>query len=519
MLAIVAGAAAVIAAPKSPPWRDDARLHGKLTIQAPRIYLGDLLERVGSQTGVSLTADERLAPIGGVQLAVHWPDVQAGDALHAVAELLTVRDDPWFWERADGGYRLRHTLSFAARAARADRELLEVWRKDLQRYWEIARMPHAERLTAARGEPRLYHPGGVPWHMVDVFSALPQQSLGRLKQGHSVHLDPASLPARARAGFVAIAPRARGAASPPAEVAFEVSRLAGHLSPIVLLRVGGQSFNVIGGMLWDEERLQSLAPGWKGPLHADVRAYARRMDGPSPPGRRTSGLTPYEALKQAAKEGLFAGVADLAPGAQGRRGTAWVGSDTRGTALGFVRLFGLQTRETAGQHLLRDPTGVISSREHVVGWSIIRELRRSAAQNGNYLDLPALRLAAGCSEAQLDGLAEEFPALEPGRFAPWQPLLTFSRRLSPVHRRRLQSAVGIPLPECDLVARRVLEAPDARFPGLEVVRRLPRAVVSLMLERVDADGPPQLNWRVSTGGRTLYQLAQAQLPREPLRPE
>ncbi len=93
----------------------DARLNTPVTLDAPRISLGELLDKLSEQSGVTLNMDTR-DPISGLKLFVVCDKTPIGDVLDRLWSLLSFRDATWKWERTGktGAYRYQFIQTRAA---------------------------------------------------------------------------------------------------------------------------------------------------------------------------------------------------------------------------------------------------------------------------------------------------------------------------------------------------------------------------------------------------------------------
>ena len=76
----------------------DARLQTRVTLRSPRILVGEMLERLSRQSGVTLTADAD-SLTGGDSVAVSLRDVPLADAMNALWSLFSYRHAEWDWRR------------------------------------------------------------------------------------------------------------------------------------------------------------------------------------------------------------------------------------------------------------------------------------------------------------------------------------------------------------------------------------------------------------------------------------
>lgn len=124
--------------------KDDPRLATRVTVRAPRILVGELLERLSRQAGVPLVADDWTGA-GDDAVMVSLRDVPLADAMDALWSLLSYRDAEWDWRRGS------KAGAFTYKLARADgaRSLTAHLREQVQRDVEA----QAQELIAALDMP------------------------------------------------------------------------------------------------------------------------------------------------------------------------------------------------------------------------------------------------------------------------------------------------------------------------------------------------------------------------------
>jgi hypothetical protein len=128
---------------------DDRRLESRVNISARRIRLGDLLERITTQTGIKIACSERDGG-SGTYMSAHADGIPVGDLLDAVWSLTANQDAQWRWEREGTSADYRYTLVQPERAKRRS-ELIREYVKQAAVYHfgamlEIARMPAEDRV-------------------------------------------------------------------------------------------------------------------------------------------------------------------------------------------------------------------------------------------------------------------------------------------------------------------------------------------------------------------------------------
>ena len=137
---------------------NDKRLETRVTISAPSIDLGQLLEKLSIQTGVNLSAQED-EPGSGIRLCVFLRNVPLGDAMNAVWSLLSYRKADWDWDWHDAPDKRRYVLV----QSRESKNLAALLRSEVQTAYEdeaatllsTLNMTDKERKQLAKDHPEL----------------------------------------------------------------------------------------------------------------------------------------------------------------------------------------------------------------------------------------------------------------------------------------------------------------------------------------------------------------------------
>lgn len=104
----------------------DRRLDPAVSITERRVYLGDLLERLGKASGARIEVDERLAPLSGMELTLSVRDLSVRDVMDGIVDLYSCPPDRWYWERDRGGGWDRYLLHSTLTPAR-----MKAWQQEL----------------------------------------------------------------------------------------------------------------------------------------------------------------------------------------------------------------------------------------------------------------------------------------------------------------------------------------------------------------------------------------------------
>jgi hypothetical protein len=134
---------------------EDARLNTKINLPAAQLYVGELLERLSTQTGVSLQMNTQ-EEASGVLLLVCLNKVTLGEALDAVWSTLTYKGAEWRWERSGkpGAYQYFLVQSRQAKEMAGDfREQIQRWlEEEYKKMLAAARMTPEQRRQALEKE-------------------------------------------------------------------------------------------------------------------------------------------------------------------------------------------------------------------------------------------------------------------------------------------------------------------------------------------------------------------------------
>lgn len=126
----------------------DKRLETPVTVMAPRILLGALLDDLAKQSGVDVKIAER-DEASGVQLTVYCDKIALGDLMSALHSLVSYRPALWKWERGGkaGGYvyELIQPVNAKSYPARLKQQANDVFQAHAALMLAMARMTPQER--------------------------------------------------------------------------------------------------------------------------------------------------------------------------------------------------------------------------------------------------------------------------------------------------------------------------------------------------------------------------------------
>src|SRR5207248_908601 len=120
--------------PAPPSARDDPRLARVVRFTECRAYLGEALEQLTRDTGVSLRISDRGDPASGLELMVWVSQRPLEQVMAAVTGLLSTPYDRWHWQRDGTGgqssYTLVHEPAMLEAAGRARRDIAQRFSED-----------------------------------------------------------------------------------------------------------------------------------------------------------------------------------------------------------------------------------------------------------------------------------------------------------------------------------------------------------------------------------------------------
>lgn len=525
--------------PGSVLFAEDPRLSRPVTVSRARIYLGELLDQVSSDSGVPLTVDESKGEVGGIQLAVYLRERPVREVMKAIQELFTSRFDQWEWQSASrqaAGYVLRHQCSPLAASGNARQELMRTWAADLVSIHEIALLPDEQRAVRARSRPDLF-PRGFPTGaagIYDLLARLKRSDIDAVLRGAVVPIDTDQSSPRAAESLKFGQSNESQNTGLRVRPGFYMEWSEIGLGPLLLLRNrSGVATNAVGSRVWDDTWLKSQVPGWQVASDPVPQRFFQQKVARDPAAGAPLAAAALPAwLKQIAEKQPLNLLVDLVrPRPRETIGAAWLGRTPEQTLLALVVGAALNEKQSGEIHLLRDRSAVIHPRSHLVAWKEIKALRKAADRNDGYLDFPQLLQLAGLTNEQLAGLAEEFPDAH-AAIQEWRPIFAFYNHLIPVWQAQVRSPNGIRFADTGLLARAaLLEGPDPRrLRGLDLIDREPAQVrvfigLETMPPRMGRDRKPveregrELIWEVRVPGGSTHRRGYRLAPRRPLQPD
>ena len=217
----------------------DPRLQTRITIRSPRILIGELLERLSKQSGVTLTADD-LSAAGSDSVTVSLHDVPLSDAMNAVWSLFSYQHAEWDWRRRPvkgqpGQYSYTLTRPDYARylAEHLQEQVQADFEAQAQELFDALNMPPDQLKEAAKNslllsgllEDGRVRPG------IEILASLPPETLENILQNHqSLSIPISELPPQAQQAVADARNWEIDAAAKQGYPASALGRPADHLS-------------------------------------------------------------------------------------------------------------------------------------------------------------------------------------------------------------------------------------------------------------------------------------------------
>jgi hypothetical protein len=419
LLPVIASPVLAAANGSTSPLRDEPLLRKKVSFDARRLYLGELLEQVSRETGVALEADDRLSPISGYELTVVVRERPARDLLEAVVRLYDAPPDRWYWSRVKRAgkthYVLKNTLGPDALAQAREAWVRERLLQMLQERRSFYGLPPAERARLAAADPALMTANG-PWNEAafSLVAELPEQELLPLIAGRSVSLRVSELTPSQQQFARDYYRRSMAPAEMPETISLHRRGDFG-----IIFQIGDAGGGAaLGGIRLQNELRQQAVRMWQG--EGDP---TRPPDDPVPaPGEAArpeeliyQRLTRDRILHRLARLGRLDLLFDHPSSEAARRYSSDITAPDKGLAgrlpavLENLGSTGLIWRYREPFLLFRDAHWPNARRDFHVPWPVRRTLRASAQAGGGYLKPADWLLMAGLSQEQLDTLGTEFP--------------------------------------------------------------------------------------------------------------
>lgn len=469
------------AAPLSPLQRgEDPRLEKRITLSSPRISIGELLENLSTQTGVTLQATDEDAA-AGVRVAVYLRDVPLATAMNALWSLVSYRQATWNWERAgEAGkweYRLQQPRSARSLGDRLRREVEEDFEAQAATLLAALKMTPEQRKQLDEEAARLIAGGRLRAGLTTFAQTLPLETQQRVIRGQEVVTTPSAELGAAGQEFVRVETERKRKLNPgvsisdPSLVRFFRSRVGIEITPTLWIMmgtrqaapaIGGTMLTMegggyVGGTRYENRWRQKIRDRWL--LDEDAATDAAASASVAAPPKREPDLDPGSRQVLSARLGQLARAVPLSLMARlpADDSTQDPGVLPYGQT---VQAYLDKLAARAAQHKWREGILLIGhanwfwddTPDQMPPWSVVkslRQLRESDEQSLFSLETLA-DTAQKLSAAQLKQLGqEEFPVME--QAARWRDLLAMFAR-DPKMRARLRAGEGIRIVGPTLIA-------------------------------------------------------------------
>ena len=409
----------------------DPRLDRRLSLSEPHLPLGELLDRLGEETGVDLSARDRFAPISGYELTVVAHDLTAREILEAIPRLFSSRSDRWFWtpERDRGSVRYTlHNSQPVGAGAEVRRQFGERFRQDQhRRLSDFYSLPPERREALARSDPFLAAVND-PAHFdrnrsfFSFVENLSPDGLRAIGSGQRVDI-PAERRSAGQRQFIqqelnSANPRSPDGAPLPGADQLQKVTLSASGDGTIYLRMGSiGGHGVLGGIWLDAALGQAAINEWgrDGDKAAELDRRVPVVGEPARPEElRFESISLDKALQRVGRLGRINVLLDCAPGVAG----GGFSSETGLPASLREILAILERYEVIWKH--RGPFFLFRRVDwpelHVgreVPWPILRGLRKTATDNAGFLRPQDWTSLANLRRDQLESLVDEFPDANP----------------------------------------------------------------------------------------------------------
>ena len=445
----------------------DPRLQTRITLRSPRILVGELLERLSRQSGVTLAADDWSAA-GSDSVAVSLRDIPLSEAMNALWSVFSYKHAEWDWRRTsvkgtDGKYTytLRRPDYARFQAERLKEQVQTDFEAQAQRLFAALDMPPEQLKEAAKHDflmKNLLLDGRVGPE-ARLLASLPPETLLNIIRNHQ----PFSMPVselspeiqkalqEARNWEVATVVKQGYPASsvlPDAPtISIVVDSSPNLAAPGLMIDTGRGGGDCFGGSYMEAEWRQRMNGEWIQPGEAaDNPASARALPALKQPvvAGQTHALADY--LLRFADAAHIPLIARIPRGLDKTSGDAVSQISSTKTIGAFLQQAAgenpnLQHKWRGGVLLLTCQNWFMSeSEESRLPWAAVKRLRDAEAAGDGFLSLSEFAHAAGVmTEAQMKALGEWFPVMN--NAAPWHDFLAFYDK-TPEYRPRVLSKAG-----------------------------------------------------------------------------
>ncbi len=441
----------------------DTRLQTRVTIRSPHILIGELLERLSKQSGVTLTADD-WSTVGSDSVTVSLHDVPLSDAMNALWSLFSYKHAEWDWRRYPikgeiGKYNYTLARPDYARflAERLQEQVQADFEGQAQELIDALNMPPDQLKEAAKNnllltgllEDGSFRPGA------EILASLSPETLQNILQNHQgLSLPISELPPQAQqevaeaqnwviAAAVKQGYEASALGKAPDHISISISTDASLVTPSLTVETGWGGGCGFGGLYMQDAWLKKMNAQWMQPGDAtDDPASSRTLKGFTEMPR--AGTNPAYPMADyllrfaaAAQVPLMARV----PQTMETQTTPIILSQTPAQKIAKTFLAAqaaqqgimLVSKWRGGVLLMTCQNWFIGQSEGArLPWSEVKRLRDAEATGDGFLTLDNIAHAANVlNDAQMTALGEWFPVM--ANAAQWHDFLAFYDKTPEYH--------------------------------------------------------------------------------------
>ena len=476
----------------------DTRLETHVTLRSPHILIGELLERLSKQSGVTLAADD-WSTVGSDSVTVSLRDVPLSDAMNALWSLFSYKHAEWDWRRRPvkgETDKYTYTLTRPDYARFLAEHLQEQVQTDFegqaQELFDALNMPPDQLKEAAKLDPLLsglLTDGRVRSGM-EILASLPPETLQNILQNHqslSVPVSELSPEAQKSLNAAWDWEDARGVGQhlpdgnfvpmPRSDhISINVGDSPGLVAPALYIDSGRGSGEYFGGAfiqgIWQKKiNAQWIQPGDDSDNTASTRALAAFKQ--TPAADTTHALANYLLrFSDAAQVPLIARIPQTLDAGTNLSTLSQV------PVTKTVSTFLAQSQQEplTLAHKWRGGVLLLTCQNWFIGqsegsrlpWAEVKRLRDAEAAGDGFLSLNDMAHAANVlNDAQMTALGEWFPVMT--NVAEWHDFLAFYDK-TPEYRPHVLSAKGddYQLPESLVNAQLNIDALRVTHPNLRL---------------------------------------------------
>lgn len=456
----------------------DTRLQTRVTLRSPRILIGELLERLTKQSGVTLLADD-WSTAGSDAVTVDLHDVPVADAMNALWSLFSYNHAEWDWKRRPAqasSSKFTYTLTRPDKARFLAERLQEQVQIDFeaeaQKMLDALSMTPDQLKEAAKQDFLLnsFLVDGRVGPGIRILASLPPETLQNVLHTHQgINIPVSELSPDAQKALQAawdwedargvgrVLPDGKIEPMPrDSSIGISVERSSDLVAPSLYIDAGRGSGQYFGGSYLQTDWQKKMSADWMnaGDAADDPAAMRLLTDlKQANPADQSHALADYLLrFSEATRTPMIARISSLLDAGTSFNLISQVSahltsqkSSTK-TVKGFLEgvkedPLNLDHKWRGGVLLLTCQNWFVNeSEDSRLPWAEVKRLRDAEASGEGFLALANLAQAASTlNAAQLHQLTEWFPVMS--NAAQWQDLLAFFDK-EQEYRPRILSAKG-----------------------------------------------------------------------------